>query len=167
MSTKTPRSKTSEPAQKVLILIRHAHRDTKTQGREIDNGLSSKGRKQAKAALKHFKRHFKKSKPWVISSPKLRCVQTVEPIARYTKRKLEILPLLDEGADTAMKAREFLKLWQSAAPEVTVLCSHGDWIPDFLKVVTGGWIELDKGGWATLETENGRLALRWLLQNYE
>src|SRR4051812_17636433 len=121
----------------VLIIVRHAHRD-KAEGREQDNGLSAKGLKQAARVLERFQAELGAgAKPRLLSSPKKRCVETVQPIASATGVKLQLSPLLDEGADLETRARRFFAEWKKDAPALTVICSHGDWIPYFLEFATG------------------------------
>lgn len=65
----------------IWILIRHAHRDT--ADRAQDNGLSKKGREQAKRLRKYFEERFPEGEGdlVLVTSPKKRCVETIEPIA--------------------------------------------------------------------------------------
>ena len=69
---------------KSLIILRHAHRN-KPFGGLLDNGLSRKGKKQAAQAGKHFLEEYGRVKALVLSSPKRRCIETVEPIAEKIK----------------------------------------------------------------------------------
>lgn len=159
------------PSTKTLVIIRHAHRD-KSQGRDIDNGLSEKGLKQAKRATQYFERRYGGTRPKVMSSPKVRCVETVLAIADFSKKRIEISELLDEQhegeAQRAYKKRidEFLRWWREEGPPLTVISSHGDWIPQFLKDATGAWIDLKKGGWAELEIIDKSPNLTWLIQEF-
>ncbi len=155
---------------KTLVIIRHAHRN-KPKGRDADNGLSSQGRKQAHALAKLYARAFKRKKPRIFTSPKIRCIETVELIAKKTKVSLETLDSLNEAttdSERAEKIRAFHSLWLSSETPLTVICSHGDWIPAYLKKVIGVEIDLDKGGWLQIEQEaqnRGELSLRWIIQD--
>ena len=150
----------------LLIVIRHAHRD-KSEGRETDNGLSAKGKKQAGKLLDHFRKEFPKLREAkVLSSPKKRCVETVEPIAEAMKTKVHTSHLLDEGPELEDRARKFLVDWKREGTGVTVLCSHGDWIPLYLELATGVPTDLAKGGWAQLESVDGRLVITRLIQEF-
>ena len=153
--------------QNSLILVRHGHRDT-DQGRGADHGLSKKGQAQAKRVAKHFHAVFGKRKALILSSPKRRCVETVFPVARMIRCQVRASSLLDEGGALEKKVRRFLKWWFKEAPELTVLCSHGDWIPECTKALLGTEIHLDKGGWIEIQNkgngEGSELELRTVLQ---
>ncbi|MBI3534635.1 MAG: histidine phosphatase family protein [Deltaproteobacteria bacterium] len=150
--------------QKVLILVRHAHRDT-SLGREKDNGLSKKGGKQAKLLQKYLKEiNFYDNKPVLISSPSKRCVETLEPLARSLKTKIQPNLYLSEGGNLEEKANLFIQWWLEHAMPFTILCSHGDWIPVFLKITTGATIELEKAGIVELHLIGRSVQLVWVLQ---
>src|SRR5271170_829167 len=98
-------------ASVILIVVRHAHRD-KSEGRESDNGLSAKGRKQAAKILEHFKKEYSGLQSLrILSSPKKRCVETVQSIAEVMKTKVHTSSLLDEGPELEDRARKFLSDW--------------------------------------------------------
>jgi 8-oxo-(d)GTP phosphatase len=153
--------------ERTLILLRHAHRET-TLGRDRDNGLSEKGKEQAKAIAKYYLGRFPDSSPVLLSSPKIRCVETLLPLADKTGRDIKVVDLLDEQfeTNTAFQRRiaKFLQWWKKSQPSVLVVCSHGDWIPAFSRLFLGTAIELKKGGWLELESKSGVLRLRWVLQ---
>ena len=154
----------AHPLEKVLILIRHAHRDKKG-GRDSDNGLSSMGKKQAQNILKHFERNFAKQTPILLCSPKKRCMETVEPIARKLDCPMQISFILDEGGNIEQKVKSFEKWWHEEGPELTVACSHGDWLPVCLKKLTGVRSDMAKGGWAEIRFNNGKPVLISLLES--
>lgn len=147
---------------KTLIIIRHAHREKIAD----DNGLSPKGRKQAKRARDFYRSRFRRSTAALLSSPKRRCVETLEPLSELLDVDIETTALLDEGDALKLRAREFLSHWlASSGPELTVISSHGDWIPVFLELATGARAELAKGGWAEIEADGtGVPRLSWLVQ---
>ncbi len=152
---------------RTLILVRHAHRDTDL-GRERDNGLSEKGKEQAKAVSVYFRKRFPKVRPLLLSSPKIRCIETLLPISDKLNASVETLDLLTEQheTDVAFKKRleKFFRWWKQRGPEVVVLCSHGDWIPAFCEHALGVGIQLKKGGWIELEGRSGAVSLVWVLQ---
>ncbi len=65
----------------------------------------------------------------VISSPLVRCVQTVEPLAAALGLRVELDDALAEGADLEAA----WALLAATADEDVVLCSHGDVIPELLR----------------------------------
>jgi broad specificity phosphatase PhoE len=162
--------------KKTLILIRHAHRD-KPNGRQEDNGLSEKGKRQAKKVAAYFEKTHPGEMPYLISSPKVRCVETLQPLAKREKAEIQISSLLDEQAEQPkiestqsfyQRVENFCQWWHSGkSPELTIACSHGDWIPACLQVLVGTPAELDKGGWAEITLKEGDVALRWMLQEFD
>jgi 8-oxo-dGTP diphosphatase len=147
---------------KTLVLVRHAHRDT--SDREKDNGLTEKGRRQAKAVRRFFKERFGKETPLLVSSPKKRCLETLEPLAERRGLRIRVDEHLLEGSRLSERTAAFAAWWRERAPALVVACSHGDWIPAFLARALGAEIELKKGGWAELTWEEGRVRLECLLQ---
>src|SRR4029079_6552406 len=83
---------------KTLVLCRHGHRDNTK--RELDNGLTDKGREQAKSIKRFFSERFSdedlKKGVWFVSSPKLRCIETLQPTAKGLDRPVDAHPDLDE-----------------------------------------------------------------------
>ncbi|MGH8947182.1 MAG: NUDIX hydrolase [Acidimicrobiia bacterium] len=107
-----------------LRLLRHAvatDRD-EWEGDDRDRPLTKKGWKQAEAiAVALTEAGIER----ILSSPYLRCVQTVEPLAEVTRAKIEESDALAEDADIdAVYA-----LVDSLVGTNAVLCSHGDVIP--------------------------------------
>lgn len=66
----------------------------------------------------------------LVSSPSLRCIQTLEPLAELTGLPIEIDDRLDEGA-AFEGALELL----DKVPHGTVLSSHGDVIPETIEAL--------------------------------
>jgi broad specificity phosphatase PhoE len=151
-----------------LLIVRHAHRD-KSLGGEADNGLSAKGRKQSSRVLERFVECFGEQfagagSVKVLSSPKRRCVETVQPIAEHLGTKVRLEALLDEGENLELRAKRFFQEWKKDSPKLMVICSHGDWIPCFLELATGVQTDLAKGGWIRLENRDGRPVVTEILQ---
>lgn len=156
---------------KTLVIVRHAHRDT-SKGQEFNNGLSDKGRKQVRKLFDfYFERFPEVEKPILLSSARKRCVETLEPLARKLERRLVLSPLLLERTEKEtvpqfkQRIRRFKREQVKNPSELTVICSHGDWIPFFFKELLGIEIELKKGGWAEVEfTDKPRLT--WIVQSF-
>lgn len=154
---------------KTLVLIRHAHRDT-SKGRELDNGLSEKGKKQKRKATQYFLKRFPGKKPALFSSPAKRCWQTIESIAKETGIETLIEGGLweytpgESATQFKNRIRKTLQEIQTAKSDVIVLCSHGDWIPMATYVLCGLLIELDKGGWIEFEMHPDKPKLRNVIQ---
>lgn len=160
---------------KTLILIRHGHRDTSR--RELDNGLTEKGREQARSVRRFFTSRFGpddfKNGLWIVSSPKVRCVETLQPLAKAAERKVDVHPGLDEqGARETRAAFEervhaFLHEWSRSPAELTVLSSHGDWLPVALYHLLGIVTEPKKGSWFELESVGERALLKWYVPSFK
>ncbi|MBC7690499.1 MAG: histidine phosphatase family protein [Methylotenera sp.] len=147
--------------EKLLILVRHAHRDTSE--RELDNGLSERGRKQAREVLKAFETHwesdFKNGKIALISSPKKRCIETLDPLSKHLETAVQISPLLDEqhssenSASMLKRIEQFISWWKNDAPPLTLACSHGDWLPVCTEELVGSPVGFEKGAWVVISLE--------------
>jgi 8-oxo-dGTP diphosphatase len=107
-----------------LYLVRHAKAGSrgKWDGPDDDRPLTEAGWTQARALVARFA-DVPVSR--LLSSPYLRCRQTLEPLAQDADVEVEISPLLAEGG----RFEAVLALLDTL-PEHAVLCSHGDVIPD-------------------------------------
>lgn len=105
----------------MFILVRHAHAGDKRQWTSGDASrpLSERGRQQAEG-LAHNLSGL--STPRLISSPYLRCQQTLRPLAGRSERTIEISRFLAPNARLGDLDR-FL-----AQPDLegAVLCTHGE-----------------------------------------
>ena len=168
-------------SKKTLILIRHAHRDTDDRTR--DNGLSDKGQAQVKKlthfAMKRLKSSEfegideKNNRPLLFSSPKKRCQETMVMLAKELKLKVEVEPRVDEHhlleshEGMIERIRAFLEHWEKKGPQVTIVCSHGDWIPMAIQLLTGVKVGIKKSGWIEIENAYGEMMLTWMVQKHE
>lgn len=114
----------SATAHTSLEFIRHgAAGDRSTwKGADDERPLTRKGRAQAKVIAAEL---ADTGMTRIISSPYLRCVETVKPLAKGLGLKVEQHDALAEGA--SRKAID--ALLGEVAGSNTVLCSHGDVIP--------------------------------------
>jgi 8-oxo-dGTP diphosphatase len=92
----------------------------------------------------------------LVSSPYLRCRQTLEPLAAAISLQVETVEALREGTDTDT-ALAFLE----SLADGTVACSHGDVIPAVLKRLEWhgldivDWPDTRKGSVCRLERHDG------------
>jgi 8-oxo-dGTP diphosphatase len=86
------------------------------------------------------------------SSPYVRCVQTLEPLAE----KLELGISIDERLEEGANPRRCIE-WMESLEDGAVLCSHGDVIVD---VVTG----LERRGLVILGDPDWRKATVWVIE---
>jgi broad specificity phosphatase PhoE len=107
-----------------LLVVRHAHAGTRDRWRGDDRlrPLSQRGREEALALVGLLVPY---GPVRVLSSPLVRCVQTVEPLARELGLKVEDAEALGPQAD-----RDAARLVRSLAKEsdAVVICTHGETI---------------------------------------
>lgn len=149
--------------RKRLVFIRHAHRDTEFHSR--DNGLSEKGLKQVKQLVRFSEGRDLEGAEF-ISSPKLRCIETLSPVAKALKTEISIDRRLGEGGSLD-DLDQFVDWWKYEGPNLLVACSHGDVIPFLVQKITGGVISIKKAGWCEIELVGNDAYLTWLVQKYE
>lgn len=106
-----------------LYLVRHAKAGERRswEGDDVERPLSKQGWKQAELLAKRL---AKLGPGLLCSSPYVRCVQTLEPLATRIGLAVEIEPRLGEN-EPFEPVLDLL----AVAPGGTVLCSHGDVIP--------------------------------------
>ncbi|HEX8769534.1 MAG TPA: phosphoglycerate mutase family protein [Acidimicrobiales bacterium] len=109
-----------------LYVVRHGKAGSRRDwdGPDHKRPLSKKGRRQADALVGLL---FDKGVERVLSSPFVRCVETVEPLADKLGLHVEIAETLAEGART----KDAMGLVRSLEVNA-VLCSHGDVVPKIL-----------------------------------
>ena len=112
-----------------LLLVRHAHALARAEwdGDDLGRQLSVKGHRQA-AALVAVLAEFKPAR--LLSSPYLRCLDTLRPLADHLGSVVEPDGRLAEGS-----GRAAVDLVRALANDRVVLCTHGDVIPDVLKAL--------------------------------
>jgi phosphohistidine phosphatase SixA len=140
-----------------LLLVRHAkagHR-SRWDGDDRLRPLSRPGRHQAKRLADLLEPYRPKR---LLSSPYLRCVETLGPLALATGLTVEEREELAEGAGSTA-----VSLVQSLVGETAVLCTHGDIVPFVLETLsTSESLPLrsaprwSKGSTWVLEEEAGR-----------
>ena len=115
-----------------LYVVRHAHAGSRSSwdGPDDARPLTTKGRKQA-AAIAETLASTGASR--LVSSPSRRCTQTLEPLADMLGVRVEDDARLAEGADGV----DALGLADELAKEheTAVVCSHGDVIPEMLRIL--------------------------------
>ncbi|HLH46005.1 MAG TPA: phosphoglycerate mutase family protein [Acidimicrobiales bacterium] len=139
-----------------VLLVRHAHAGSREEwhGEDAERPLSKKGRRQADSLVGMLESHAPQR---ILSSPFVRCVQTVQPLADRLGVTVEVAEELAEGNGPAAVA-----LVRSLADEKVALCTHGDVIPDVLvaladedRVDLGPRPRQAKGSVWVLETDGG------------
>ncbi len=114
-----------------VYLIRHANAGTRGHypGADGERPLSDKGRERAE----HIRALLADAPvEKVLSSPAVRCVQTVAPLALDRDLLVEVREELAEGAD----ADTVIGLLAKHAHRHVVVCAHGDVIPKVIRTLT-------------------------------
>ncbi len=143
-------------AAQLIHVVRHAHAGDRGAWTHDDDlrPLSDRGCIQAERLASTLSA----APPSVIySSPSLRCIATVLPLARVQRLPVTTLGVLYEGGTaTAMLER----LAGEHSP--VVACTHGDILADLLQLVAGSGVQLaatraEKGSTWTIEMDGGRI----------
>ena len=142
----------------LVYLVRHAHAGDRTDwnGPDAERPLSPKGRRQSEAIAASLA-----GAPLarILSSPSLRCVQTVEALSHACELRIEVVPWLDEGSDPAGALHELESLGLPV-----VACTHGDVVPGVLGLLEHRGAHVDgpmtwpKGSVWLLSGERHRIA---------
>jgi 8-oxo-(d)GTP phosphatase len=141
-----------------VYLVRHAKAGVRElwEGPDEQRPITRRGRGQADRLVERFQ-GLEIGR--VVSSPLLRCIQTVEPLARSRGLEVEIADELAEGADPE-RTIEFIR---RLGPAPTVLCGHGGGIDAVVRAFEDegakveGFRGLAKGSVWVLEREDGRV----------
>lgn len=109
-----------------ILLVRHADagQRSKWDGDDQERPLSRRGRAQARRLVALLEPYGPKR---LISSPYVRCMETLRPLAAAIGLAVEEHPDLAEGAGGAA-----VSLARSVAGATTALCTHGDIVPEVL-----------------------------------
>lgn len=122
-----------------VYLVRHADAVARAGYHEPDaeRPLSDLGTQQAEALVATFDGHPVGS---VLTSPAVRCWRTVHPLA--TARGLDAVadPRLGEGS----RIEDVIELVVEGRDRDVVLCSHGDVIPDVLRLFALRGVAFDR-----------------------
>ncbi|HZN15026.1 MAG TPA: phosphoglycerate mutase family protein [Acidimicrobiales bacterium] len=114
-----------------VLLVRHAVARPRARWDDDDTlrPLTTRGARQAEGLVKQLSRYAATS---VLSSPSVRCIDTVIPIADKRGLDVEVDRALAEGGSRAglKLVRDLLEAGTDA-----VLCSHGDVIPDVVEAL--------------------------------
>jgi 8-oxo-dGTP diphosphatase len=113
----------------MLFLVRHAKAGSRHDfsGNDRLRPLTSSGKLQARAIADAMVAAGVSS---LISSPYLRCIQTLQPTAKLIGAKVATDECLSEGRSYV----EVLKLLESL-PDGAAACSHGDVIPEAIAAI--------------------------------
>ena len=144
-----------------VIVVRHAHAQSRREwaGDDSDRNLSRRGLKQSRLLAVRL---LELKPTRILSSPYLRCLETVQPLASASGLEVEEDHRLVEGSGRA--AVELVRALSVAGTDA-VLCSHGDVIHDILatlanedRVDLGPAPQVEKASAWLLYGDGGRFA---------
>ena len=153
-----PAAHATPVAMNVFYFVRHAKAGSRGhwQGDDRLRPLSKKGVKQAEALIDVFKPYKVKA---MYSSPYLRCVQTVEPLARDRDLRIQETPALAEGRGL----RGAVEFMGDSNLDDVVLSSHGDLVWELVedlvrrRIIKPGEGGYEKGSTWVVDVEDGKL----------
>jgi 8-oxo-dGTP diphosphatase len=136
----------------MIFLVRHAKAGTRLDSRKQDfvRPLSNKGQAQSEAIVDPL--IAAGAGVALFASPFVRCMQTLRPLA--TRIDAEVVP--DDRLAEASSAADLIDFIATAA-DGTVMCSHGDVIPDVIS-------KLQRRGCAILTDPHWVKASVWVLE---
>lgn len=142
-----------------IYLVRHAKAGDRNawEGDDVKRPLTKSGWRQAEGLLDQLgDRKFRR----VLTSPYVRCVQTVEPLAKKAGLRIEKADWLAEGAGIE-PIMEFLR-----QPDATdaVLCTHGDVMQEMVEHLARKGVispsdasQIEKGATWALHVRDGKI----------
>jgi 8-oxo-dGTP diphosphatase len=138
-------------------LVRHAKAGSRRSwsGDDAQRPLSKRGRAQARALAERLSEAGVRR---IVSSPFVRCVETVAPLAERTGVELETSDALREGASLV----DSLRLLEKCLDTDAVVCTHGDVLGDLLthfarQGVTVDVDRMEKGSVWVLDVVDGEV----------
>jgi 8-oxo-dGTP diphosphatase len=147
-----------------LALIRHAEAGSREHwdGDDRLRPLSEEGWRQARALVESLAALPLQR---ILSSPYVRCVQTVEPLARARRLTIEKTDSLAEGAGL----QAVLTLFSELAGTFAALCTHGDIMQEVCDhlvdrgLIRPSELRYEKGcAWVLQERDGGLVAARYV-----
>jgi phosphohistidine phosphatase SixA len=117
-----------------VLLVRHARAGNRKYWKrpDIERPLSKKGKHQAEGLVDMLAGYPSKK---ILSSPYVRCVQTVEPLAEKLKKQVEQRLELTEGSPL----EDVVRLLRRSAGSTDIWCTHGD----IVALVLDALVEID------------------------
>lgn len=145
-----------------LILLRHGQR----QG--FDDALTEHGKRQVEERC-HFLFQAFGDQIDFMSSPKQRCLQSLETLSSLCKKPALIVEDLSERFDSedskAFEKRVKNSLetrFLNSTSSITLICSHSDWLFVAAKFLLDLQIQFLEGSWAQLQKNQDQ----WILKDF-
>ena len=139
-----------------FYIVRHAKAGSRSHwtGDDRKRPISPKGEKQAARLIDQFN---KIAVTAIFSSPYLRCVQTVEPLARARNLSVQQSPDLQEGRGLT----GLYVFFNDPDLDDVVLCTHGDLVWELVEDLTNRRVlpafreQFEKGSTWIVKVEDG------------
>ena len=140
-----------------IYLVRHAKAGSRRDWSKDDDlrPLSPVGHRQATRIAEAL---VAVGATRIVSSPYVRCRQTLDPLAQRLRLPLELSDALAEGA----LLTDTLRLVEKVAGETAVLCTHGDVVTNVIEHLGNASVPVDddrleKGSIWELEMRDGEI----------
>jgi phosphohistidine phosphatase SixA len=140
-----------------VYVVRHGKAGSRSGWTKPDDlrPLTKAGRRQAEAIADMLSDDGIQR---ILSSPYVRCRQSVEPLAERLRLPVDLSDALEEGAPRS----EILALLDKVDDDNAVLCTHGDVVGELLEHCARHGVDVDmrllaKGSIWVLETEAGTI----------
>jgi len=153
--------------ERTILLVRHGATLDRATWNEDDSvrPLDAVGFAQAEALADRILAGGAAGGPIVavVSSPALRCRQTVGRLAERVGLTVQLIEMLAEGAEACQALSGLISMACSTDPGVLVACSHGDVIDGVLEELPDSGAQIDgmlmapKGSTWELTLHEGRL----------
>ncbi len=135
-----------------LILVRHGTAGSRSEWQDEDalRPLDADGLSQAATLATALPAYRPET---LVSSPSLRCVQTLQPYANAIETPLMTDPLLSEENQDPQATPALVGSLAGPA----AVCSHGKVLPAVIETLTGTEVHLRKGAFAVLHRAGGQI----------
>jgi 8-oxo-dGTP diphosphatase len=140
-----------------VYLVRHGRAGSRRAWHDDDDlrPLSAIGRRQANSITDAL---VDAGVQQIVSSPYVRCRQTLDPLAQRLRLPLELSDALAEGASLT----DTLRLLEKVAGETAALCTHGDVVGNVIGHLARAGVPIDderleKGSTWVLDTRDGEI----------
>jgi len=122
-----------------VYLVRHADAKSRSSWHADDRlrPLTKKGERQAAGLVDQLRDADVRR---VLSSPAVRCIETVRPLATKHEVDVEAAEALCEAQPTKSALRAILDA--ADAKGDTVICTHGDLVPELLRALAKDGVKL-------------------------
>ena len=140
-----------------IYLVRHAKAGSRREwpGDDDLRPISAAGQAQAEALVTAL---VDRGITRIVSSPYVRCRQTVDPLGQRLRLPVELSDALSEGATVT----DTMRLVDKVTGEHAVLCTHGDVVGNLLDVLAGHGValphhKLEKGSTWVFDTTDDEI----------